>query len=475
MEETMKCYSCNSKLTEKNKCQKCGADVSMYKKIIKTSNSYYNLGLMKAQGRNLTGAAESLRLCLQLNKNNIHARNLLGLVYYEMGEAASALKEWVISKNIQYRNNIANEYIKDFEQNQYAPDSYNQTIKKFNQALETVREGNKELAVIQLKKVISLNPRMIKAYELLSLLYINEKQYEKAEAVLNRCLEIDKGNICAISYLRELKRTGKIAKQKKKREVVGESDREEVIVPVKLRDYGSYLTSAIYILIGVVLAIGVLYYLVIPTKDRMYASKNQETIRYYEEMVMGLKADINRLENKVEEVDKEKQEMEDSLATYTEDSSNVLNTYDNLLGALQAQMNNDLLTIVDLYSQINAEVGNTEQFKKVYETVKANYEGPLYDQLLQRADAFRDPKAPQNVATSVALNIQQPDYNQAISYYEACLKMRPEEPYLIFWLGVCYQNSNNWEQALVYYQQIIEKYNTSEFYAQVLVQMQNHQ
>ncbi len=471
----MKCYSCNSKLTDKDKCPKCGADVYMYKKIIRTSNSYYNIGLMKAQGRNLTGAVESLKLCLQLNKNHVQARNLLGLVYYEMGEAASALKEWVISKNIRYRNNVANEYIQDFEDNKHTLDGFSQTIKKFNQALQTVKEGNKELAIIQLKKVISLNPRMLKAYQLLSLLYINEKQYEKAEAVLNRCLEIDKGNVCAISYLRELKRYGKSTQQKKKREVVGETDREEVIVPVKLRDYGSYLTSAVYILVGVILAVGIIYYLVIPTKDRMYAAENQDTIRYYEEMVLSLKAEINQYENQIDEANKKTQEMEESLSTYTEDSSNVLNTYDNLLGVLEAYVNNDLLTIVNLYPQIDPTVGNTEQFKKVYETVKANYEGTLYDQLLQRGDAARDPQAAQNVATAVALGISTPDYNQAISYYEACLKMRPEEPYVIFWLGVCYQNNNNWEQALVYYQQIIENYNTSEFYSQVLVQMQNHQ
>ena len=40
-------------------------------------------------------------------KYNIHARNLLGLVYFETGEVVAALSEWVISKNMQPENNIA--------------------------------------------------------------------------------------------------------------------------------------------------------------------------------------------------------------------------------------------------------------------------------------------------------------------------------------------------------------------------------
>lgn len=42
---------------------------------------------------------------------NIEARNLLGLVYFEMGETVDALSEWVISKNLQPEKNIADAYI----------------------------------------------------------------------------------------------------------------------------------------------------------------------------------------------------------------------------------------------------------------------------------------------------------------------------------------------------------------------------
>ena len=90
----MRCYKCNSVLTDNDYCLKCGADVSVYKIVVKSSNSYYNLGLAKAQVRDLTGAVAALKTSLKINKSNIKARNLLGLVYFEIGETALALKEW---------------------------------------------------------------------------------------------------------------------------------------------------------------------------------------------------------------------------------------------------------------------------------------------------------------------------------------------------------------------------------------------
>ena len=69
------------------------------KKIRLAANSFYNAGLERAQRRDLTGAVYCLKKCLNLNKYQVDARNLLGLIYYEMGEVSEALVQWVISMN----------------------------------------------------------------------------------------------------------------------------------------------------------------------------------------------------------------------------------------------------------------------------------------------------------------------------------------------------------------------------------------
>ena len=106
----MKCFNCGCELSEKDFCTGCGADVGLYKKIMHISNRYYNDGLEKANVRDLSGAIVSLRQSLKFNKNHIEARNLLGLVYFEMGEVVAALSEWVISKNLRAKKNLADDY-----------------------------------------------------------------------------------------------------------------------------------------------------------------------------------------------------------------------------------------------------------------------------------------------------------------------------------------------------------------------------
>lgn len=80
------------------------------KKIMYQSNYWYNDGLKKAQERDMNGAIIALRQSLQYNRENIAARNLLGLVYYGIGEVAEALVEWIISKKLKPRDNIADSY-----------------------------------------------------------------------------------------------------------------------------------------------------------------------------------------------------------------------------------------------------------------------------------------------------------------------------------------------------------------------------
>ena len=108
----MNCMNCKSVVDVGMEiCPNCGFNLRVQRKCFSLSNMYYNLGLDKAEIRDLSGAIDMLRRSLKFNKYNIHARNLLGLVYFETGEAVAALSEWIISKNIMPENNVATEYI----------------------------------------------------------------------------------------------------------------------------------------------------------------------------------------------------------------------------------------------------------------------------------------------------------------------------------------------------------------------------
>ena len=150
------------------------------------SKYYYNKGLEKATIRDLSGAISCLKQSLSYDKNNINARNLLGLVYFETGEVVAALSEWVISKNLQPRQNLASQYIDKLQANPNRLEAINETIKKYNHALELCREGHDDMAEIQLKKILAQNSKLIKGYHLLALIQMKNQDWNKARRVLEK-------------------------------------------------------------------------------------------------------------------------------------------------------------------------------------------------------------------------------------------------------------------------------------------------
>lgn len=200
----MQCFNCGAQLGEGQACPGCGVNVKMYKKLLAISNYLYNTGLERAKVRDLSGAVDALKKSLQYNKNNIEARNLLGLVYYETGETVSALSEWVISKNQRGQDNIAAQYLDDVQSHPAMLNTVNQTIKKYNQALLYCQQDSTDLAVIQLKKILSSNPKLVKAHQLLALLYIRDRKYDLARKSLRTAGQIDRSNTITMRYLAEI-------------------------------------------------------------------------------------------------------------------------------------------------------------------------------------------------------------------------------------------------------------------------------
>ena len=263
----MECYNCGAKLGREDVCPNCGTNVRIYKKIIMASNAYYNDALEKAGVRNLSGAIESLKASLRFNKMNIDARNLLGLVYFEMGEVVAALTEWVISKNYQPKENIASRYLEEIQNNQSRLETINQTIKKYNQALLYCKQDSRDLAIIQLKKVLSLNPKLVRGHQLLALLYIQEQKYDLAKKSLRNAGKIDADNTTTLRYLKEanagLRENNPGKKQKNEELISYQSGNETIIQPRYLKD-NSAVVTIVNMLIGIAIGVAITWFLVVP-------------------------------------------------------------------------------------------------------------------------------------------------------------------------------------------------------------------
>ena len=366
----MVCYNCGGSLSEYDFCTNCGVDVALYKKIMFISNRFYNDGLEKATVRDLSGAVASLRQSIKFNKNNIAARNLLGLVYFEMGEVVSALGEWVISKNLSPKKNIADDYIDMIQTNQSRLDAINQTIKKYNQALAYCRQDSNDLAVIQLKKVLSYNPKFVRAHQLLALLYINSEEWEKANKELYKCSQIDINNTTTLRYQREVEKmlvpegTAKNAPKKKtphaENVVRYRSGNETIIQPVNGKQ-SKGASTLLNLGIGVAIGMAIACFLILPGQIQNAKAGIADNLRDVSEQLDAKTATIDEQVQEIQRLKDESGKLAEELAAY-QGTDGAIRVTDGLMLAVDAYLKNpgDIETIAARREALEEEEGQEE-------------------------------------------------------------------------------------------------------------------
>ena len=432
----MRCIYCGTPLSAIDYCTGCGADVTLQKRIVRISNLLYNEGLEKASVRDLSGAISCLKRSLKFNKENVDARNLLGLVYYETGEVVSALSEWVISKNTVEENNAADFYIAKLQANKNKLDTINQTIKKYNQALLYCKQDDEDMAVIQLKKVLSQNPNLIKAYHLLALVYMKQQEYEKARKLLKKAAQIDTTNTTTLRYLHEIEEATGVGTNlnkggKRFRKTVDGEEKEPrmlgpvsykngndvIIQPTTFRD-SSAMATFLNIFMGFALGAALIWFLGIPANTRKINQEASKSVTDANTKLASETAKVTSLEKEIEDY----QAKVDDANKTMQDAQDKADGYDILLKAANEFLAGDQNTVATTLGEIKADSLEGEA-KTLYETMTNNVKGAMYSALYSEgATAYSSgdyKKAAEALKKATEADDSQYDawYYLAFSYY----------------------------------------------------------
>ena len=441
----MICYRCGMEVGKHASCPHCGADVSVFQKAIRISNMYYNKGLQKAEVRDLSGAIASLKNSLKFNKRNIDARNLLGLVYYEMGEVVDALSEWVISLNYRKENNLASRYLEAIRENRAHLTSCNQTIKKYNQALLYCQQDSRDLAIIQLKKVLTLNPKLVKAHQLLALLYLQEDRLDQAKKSLRHAGKIDANNTTTLRYLKEVNtRLKEKGKDKKKNDdlISYQSGNETIIMPKRFQESSLGSTLA-YVIIGLLVGVAVTAFLIVPgvqNQAKQTASQKlveaNDTISSQTQTIAGLESEIATLKVQISE-----------LQNMSQQEPEELSSYEALINGYVANAAGDMYTTGNYLEQVDAS-HLSESALSIYTSIWEGIYVGYYEQVYTNAYAFYNAE---NFTEAIPLFLKLVEVDK--SYKEGSVA---------YYLAQSYRRSGDMASARPYYQYVLDNYPNTE-------------
>ena len=446
----MNCIKCNMPLENVYVCPHCGHVDKVAKKIIYSSNWHYNQGLAKAKVRDLSGAVTSLSQSLKYNKRNTDARNLLGLIYYQMGEIVAALSEWVISVHFQERNNIAADYIQAIQNNPAKLKAANKVIQKYNLALSYMQENNADLAIIELKRVVNMSPTYIRAYQLLGLLYMQRKQYAAARKVLMRAVKVDRNNMTTLRYLKEVNRLhGKPEKNQhgRKEEFMQINDPNPIVIEEgagqNYADYNTGFLSFINILIGIVIGAAVIWLLIVPSITKTKASEYNQAVVEYSAQISERNKNIDDLQNQITDLKSQLAQYETTVSNTVDDAGA---SEQKLIEAASNYLQQNLQDAGMLIAEIEPAAITNAQEKKIYNIIKEATKSSVTETLYTNAKDSFDKK----------------DYVGAIDGMTKVLRMDDSYSYAVFYMGRSYQLLGDTGNAAGYYKRLIQSYPNSD-------------
>ena len=413
------------------------------------ANCYYNLGLERAKLRDLSGAAELLKKALHYDKYQREARNLLGLIFFEMGEVADALVQWVISMNLLPEENPADYYLDEIQRKPAILRICSDNVKRFNQALDYAQHNNKDLAVFQLNQVISDSPNYVKAHILLALLYMDRGDWIKAGKSLYLVLKIDRNNPKALVLMDLVKKnTGRAEIEQSKLKNVFSHRKmtdDDVMMPQEIRQLSPWSVSLL-LLLGTGIGLFVFYLLMLPAGIRSANAKNNQELIAYTEKLDAANQKLSNVEEEKSKLQKSYDDAKANLDRYENQNASFMAQYQSLVNINNALSTGDILAAAEAYTKLDQSSITDSSLQNMLNTVKSQMEGNVYLRSQEMGTA--------------AWNAGKTD--EALQYFTWSVKIRREAENL-FLLARLQQSMGNTTEANQNFDSVVGEFPSSPY------------
>lgn len=346
------------------------------------------------------------------------------------------------------------------------------SILLYNSALENLKMDSEDIAIIELRKAISLNPEFHEAINLLGICYCYLNDYGKAEEMFEKVAKAEKNGVRAINYLNDMRKAeipdisqdgGKATKNHMRKKVQRPKEvksgeigvRERKPDTVRLIQYPSIgkeknnkKQEIIKYLTGIIIGLIIAFLIGIPGISKQNKGSSIGSEGSNKDSIAAENEKNTEFEEKYKQLSSEHEELikDYEIAIADRDYYKaVIKLYeaDDFYKAQKYEDAADMLVLVK-----NIEFSNTD---------KGKYDN-LHKEIMPRAS---------DIVYSQAYNLFQGQkfkesvnkYLKIPEYYENYGKM----DIVLYYAGKCYLELDDKEKAKEMFQKTIEKYPDSEY------------
>lgn len=344
--------------------------------------------------------------------------------------------------------NIYGDELKEIRKNKTELYKANQIIKKYNQALNYAKQGNDDLAMLQLKNVVSAIPNFADAYLLMALLSIKAEDFDAAKKSLDCIINIDPENESAKEYMKEIE--AEVTEEQpeepdsEKKEKVPKQEKKAIRNPFSAGSFEesrSGKSPMFYVVSGIVIGVIAAAVLIYPTVKASFKHQTSSQVEDYKEQILAKDTQLKAGEKKIKEAKEAQKKAEDELEEYI-GTSKKDGIYDLLLKALQQYGEKNYTESADALLDIDRDKLTTKNMKEIYDSLKEK----VY------------PSAQKGLYTKGLNEYYVKDYKSAIDSFKKAIKINDGDVNPYYYLGRSYEASGDTKRAISTYKNIIKKF-----------------
>lgn len=353
------------------------------------------------------------------------------------------------------------------------PENIEEAINLYNKAVDDAKTGSEDIAIIALKKALSLHPGFYEAMNLLGLCYSAIGKEDMAEFAFKQVIEADDSGVRALKYLKKLKgtteheefdstavrRSSKSREDRKKSKKSGEPGLFASWLAKGLQKEDNNIYGLKYVA-GIFMGVFImaLIWYMVPTNKSLFTIRRVENIIKNEE-----------LENQIEQQNIRIEKLEQELKNRKEEYQELVNSFEEyklwvqrLDEAQTEYRDGNILRAADLLYNAQKEIPNDLKYRhmELWNQVRLEAAEQLYHEgsSIYNGNRTMDPQI----------------YKQALDKFEAAMiyVQQDQVTYLapMYYLaGKAAARCNELERAVALFEAIVDNFPNSQYssYSQV--------
>lgn len=353
--------------------------------------------------------------------------------------------------------------IKEIELNHYKiDDNAKKSIILYNAAIGYIRKGNTDLAVSDLKQALSYNRDFTEAIKLIGLCYAIMRESKKAEKTFKKLNKYAVYNVLANEYIQSLSIKGPITYN----DITITEDFESIHSDSR-KQYGKVNNKK-----GIIVASLIIVMVIIAgvSLNCFYPEAGKDILMAFKTSTQGVEAKIKAKDNideTSEEIDKNSEDDEvltEQNTTYNRENEDAQEKLENTKSDTDNSKNNNITKLNDAERFLNN--GSYEQaasilismksmdldneikikFTELWQELKLN---PLWTIYNDGNKLYKENKYTEALPKLIIASEIDPDLDIM--------------PWITFQIGMCYKETNDNANALIYFNKVKDKYPKSEY------------